>query len=250
MKDVINSLIDSLFIKNYLFWIILILGLISCFFYKEILGFIGEKRVKRILKKLPKKEYYVLNNVLLKNNNITHQIDHIIFSKYGIFVIETKQYNGYIKGNEYDKKWISNNKYYINNPIHQNYGHIKCLSEILRMSKERFISIICISGSSSLNIKTNTQVIRSNELLNTILSYNKSYIYNPKELYEKIKNLNITDINSRNKHVINTRKRVKQIEKRNINKCPLCGGNLILRKGKYSKFYGCSNYPKCRYTKK
>lgn len=32
-------------------------------------------------------------------------------------------------------------------------------------------------------------------------------------------------------------------------KCPKCGGSLIERKGKYGKFYGCSNYPKCEYTK-
>ena len=31
--------------------------------------------------------------------------------------------------------------------------------------------------------------------------------------------------------------------------CPNCGEKLILRTGKYGKFYGCSNYPKCRYTK-
>lgn len=32
-------------------------------------------------------------------------------------------------------------------------------------------------------------------------------------------------------------------------KCPECGGNLILRKGKFGEFYGCSNYPNCKYTK-
>ena len=31
--------------------------------------------------------------------------------------------------------------------------------------------------------------------------------------------------------------------------CEKCGGHLILRNGKYGDFYGCSNYPKCRYTK-
>jgi len=31
--------------------------------------------------------------------------------------------------------------------------------------------------------------------------------------------------------------------------CPKCGGNLVERIGKYGKFYGCSNYPKCQYTK-
>lgn len=41
-------------------------------------------------------------------------------------------------------------------------------------------------------------------------------------------------------------------EKYEINNkiCPKCGGTLILRKGKYGKFYGCSNYPECKYTEK
>jgi restriction system protein len=34
------------------------------------------------------------------------------------------------------------------------------------------------------------------------------------------------------------------------NKCPKCGGLLIERVGKFGKFYGCSNYPKCDFTKK
>lgn len=32
--------------------------------------------------------------------------------------------------------------------------------------------------------------------------------------------------------------------------CPKCGGELIMREGKYGTFIGCSNYPKCRYTQK
>ncbi len=31
--------------------------------------------------------------------------------------------------------------------------------------------------------------------------------------------------------------------------CPECGGTLVVRKGKRGEFYGCSNFPKCRYTK-
>lgn len=31
--------------------------------------------------------------------------------------------------------------------------------------------------------------------------------------------------------------------------CPECGSSLIIRKGRYGSFLGCSNYPKCRYTK-
>lgn len=61
------------------------------------------------------------------SDNKTHQINHIIVSKYGIFVIETKQY---IKGNNFDKSWLiknGNKNFYVNNPLHQNYGHVKSL---------------------------------------------------------------------------------------------------------------------------
>ena len=34
------------------------------------------------------------------------------------------------------------------------------------------------------------------------------------------------------------------------NTCPKCGGKLVERTSKYGKFYGCSNYPKCKYIKK
>ncbi|NLH92558.1 MAG: hypothetical protein GX481_08950 [Atopobium sp.] len=30
--------------------------------------------------------------------------------------------------------------------------------------------------------------------------------------------------------------------------CPKCGGKLILRNGKFGTFYGCENYPKCKFT--
>ncbi len=31
--------------------------------------------------------------------------------------------------------------------------------------------------------------------------------------------------------------------------CPKCGGKLVLKIGKFGKFYACSNYPKCKFTK-
>lgn len=44
-------------------------------------------------------------------------------------------------------------------------------------------------------------------------------------------------------------KKVNSINIESNNKCPQCGGDLTLKNGKYGKFYGCSNYPKCKYTK-
>ena len=133
MNEAINQLTIELFIKNPIFWIIIILGFLLAIFYRIIIGKAGEFWVKRELSKLDKKIYHVINDVTIQDINSTHQIDHIVISQYGIFVIETKQYNGYISGNEYDKQWIQNKKYHIHNPIHQNYGHVKCLEKVLNL---------------------------------------------------------------------------------------------------------------------
>lgn len=38
-----------------------------------------------------------------------------------------------------------------------------------------------------------------------------------------------------------------EMEIRNL--CPYCKVELVLRNGKNGKFYGCRNFPRCRYTK-
>lgn len=45
-------------------------------------------------------------------------------------------------------------------------------------------------------------------------------------------------------------KKDKEEPKDRVQICPRCGGNLIDRNGKFGSFYGCSNYPKCKYTLK
>ena len=49
------------------------------------------------------------------------------------------------------------------------------------------------------------------------------------------------------KYIRSAKKETKPIVEK-LEKCPQCDGNLIERKGKFGKFYGCSNYPKCKYT--
>lgn len=62
-------------------------------------------------------------------------------------------------------------------------------------------------------------------------------------IYAIIKNINKVIKNNR------IRKKSTNDYSKNII-CPKCGGNLVERTGEYGKFYGCSNYPKCKYTKK
>lgn len=221
-------------------------------YYKKFIGMAREFWVKRELKKLPK-EYLVINDIMVKTkDNSTHQIDHIVISKYGIFVIETKQYNGYIKGNDYDKRWMiksGKKKFYVKNSLHQNYGHVKSLEEILNLPEEKFISLVCISSRARVSVKSNN-VVRIYELIDKIYSYQEVIINNEEEIYESINKLNIIDKKQRKEHVRNAKKIKNNKDEAFKNKCTKCGGELVTRNGKYGTFMGCSNFPKCRYVKK
>ena len=69
------------------------------------------------------------------------------------------------------------------------------------------------------------------------------------EIYSKLLNLNISDKEIRTQHVDRIHKKKAEVaEQIDSNRCPKCGGELIVRKGKYGDCKGCNNYPKCRFT--
>lgn len=238
-------------------WFIILIIVIVLFriFLPQIKGWIGEKAVSVILSTLPGEDYKTINNVMLKTETGTSQVDHVVVSTYGIFVIETKNYKGWITGSENSNQWVKNmygKKYPFRNPIKQNYGHVKALESMLGLPFETFIPIVVFSVQVDLKVKTNSPVVYTSQLAKTIRKYTDVKIQ--KEDIEKI-SLKITEANvdskeNRKKHVQDIRdnlKKEEEIVKAGI--CPKCGGELKKRKGKNGTFLGCSNYPKCRYTK-
>lgn len=227
-----------------------IIGIILTFTENKIIGWAGEQWTRERLEELPKDQYVVLNDIFIKSNYGTHQIDHVVVSPFGIFSIETKKYSGYITGNKYDKKWVRRNWgriYYYENPIRQNYGHVKALSELLNTNESKIFNIVCIPSTAKLNIEHDGELTRYDTLLDRIMSYKEVIIPNVNEVVEIINQNNITDDNIRREHVKNIR---ENIIDHDSTKCPKCGGHLVERTGQYGKFIGCSNYPKCKYTKK
>jgi len=208
-------------------------------FKRKIKGYIGEYQVLNELKMLSKSKYHIFNDVRINNSNgSSSQIDHVVVSHYGIFVIETKNYKGIIKGTETSKDWNqilnqTNRKFY--NPISQNQGHIYALKYLLRDLEEvTFHSIIVFTTKASLKVNTTTTVVYSDELIKTIKKH-KIKTINPKTkalIIDRLKNPNT---------VLNN-KIVKE-------SCPNCGNSLIHRIGKFGKFIGCTNYPICHFTK-
>ena len=241
------------FLKNPIILSFFIIGILGAIFYKKIIGKIGEMDVAHELNKLPSNEYSIINNAMLYDENgKSHQIDHIVFSKFGIFVIETKNFEGLIKGNTYDKQWIQilgNTKNSFYNPVHQNYGHIKVLEEKLNIRENKFISIVCFSDKAKLNITGNGNVVNTRNLVSKIINeYTENIIQEDiNHLMKEIETVQDKSLNRNSNHVNNIKKSLN--EKTSDNKiCPKCGGELVGRKGKYGDFLGCSNYPKCKYT--
>lgn len=123
---------------EFIIFVIISIAIIALLYYiasllpsqSETRGLIGERKVFSILKELPD-EYYIWNDIVLQRNGYSVQIDHIVISPYGIFVIETKNYKGWIYGNDDCDKWTKTyygRKYHFNNPVKQNHSHVKALA--------------------------------------------------------------------------------------------------------------------------
>lgn len=194
-------------VLTIIFLIIIILGI--CF-YNKFRGFMGEFWLKKELYKLPKKEYLILNDVMIKSNNKTYQIDHIVISKYGIFVIEMKNYYGRIYGNTYKKYWyqyVYNKKRSFYNPIYQNYGHVKALEDNLKLKEDIFIPIICFSNQAKINVTSKNIIINLDYINDVIKSYKKVILNdNINIIRDKIISINIKDKKIRKMHVKNIKK--------------------------------------------
>ncbi|MBC30954.1 MAG: hypothetical protein CMH48_08915 [Muricauda sp.] len=142
----------SLFISIIISFILY--HLFKKFYLPKIYGSLGEFYVARILKRLNKKDYIVYNNIYLKKNGKTSQVDHLIISIYGIYVIETKNYKGWIFGHEKSKYWsqtLYKKKYKFFNPVIQNWTHINFIKSLSRdLKNTHFFPIIVFTGKAKL----------------------------------------------------------------------------------------------------
>jgi len=236
-------------------WLLVVIVFVYRLFKPKIKGVIGEKTISVFLSRLDPSKYKVINDLMLKTDGRTSQIDHVVVSNYGLFVIETKNYKGWILGDEHGEQWtqvIYKRKEKFYNPIRQNYGHIQALKQNLQEYQEiNYIPIIVFSINAELKVKTNSKVIYSVNLLKTIREYMSESLTDQQkeEIYSKLTKLNVCEKEVRTQHVDGIHKKKAEVaQKLGSNRCPKCGGGLIMRKGKYGDFKGCSNYPKCRFV--
>lgn len=253
---------------------------------KELLS---EKRVGKYGESLTARELKLLdllgnkgkilrNLYIPKDDGTTSEIDLIFITQKGIFVIESKNYSGWIFGKQYDQYWTqslpnrSKKRFY--NPIRQNYNHIVWLKKHLNLEIPMFSFIVFSERCEIKNvaITDGSVFVMKRDKLNASIKQvwkDEPDILDSAEIEQIYNNLlPLTQADSFQKaaHIAAIHQKLSQNKNENcpernvvehaaeVNRCPKCGANLVLRTaktGQYAgnQFYGCSNFPKCRFIK-
>ena len=173
----------TIFICALIFILLLLLFLIIFPFAKRHYNFKNFQKIyyKEIRKIAEINYYYLINNLVIKNNNqLICRIDHVLFGDKYIYVIKDRYYRGAISGKKEDSTWFfySNQKkqFEMDNPMAMNEKRLEKLSLVTNIDKSFFISILVIND--------NCVVKNANEL-----NKNNSFIVSKKNLRKLIKNI-------------------------------------------------------------
>jgi hypothetical protein len=140
------------FLKPIL-WLLPLFLLIAFLKSSTFKGWFGEWLVSRkASRRLPPGIYREYHNVTIPDESGTTQIDHIYVSRFGVFVVETKHMSGWIFGGERQSQWTQNiygNKQKFQNPILQNYKHLKTLESLLQLPLSKLHTVLVFTGDST-----------------------------------------------------------------------------------------------------
>lgn len=217
-------------------------------------GWFGEKKTSIKLRlSLNSKTYRRYNNLIIPSQNGTAQIDHLLVSAFGLFIIETKNRKGWIFGSENQRNWTQtfySSKYTFQNPLRQTYRQKKVLSEFLNIHESNIHTVIYFVGDSKFKTPMPANVL--NRGLASYIRRFKAKLLSP-EILEQI-NAGLQ------KHLKNSslrnRDHIRSLRERHTSKriCPKCGSNLAPRTVQHgpragSSFLGCASYPRCKFSR-
>jgi hypothetical protein len=143
----------------------------------SIKGDAGEDEVRAALSGLDEDDYAIFHDLTLPSARGYTQIDHIVVSEFGVFVIETKNYRGWIFGKRDNKNWTQSiynqrtrraQKQRFQNPLHQNYGHIKAVEEFCNLAPEQIFSVVVFLENCEFKTPMPENVIFIGDLLSFI----------------------------------------------------------------------------------
>ncbi|MFY8275402.1 nuclease-related domain-containing protein [Pseudoalteromonas sp. SSDWG2] len=146
---------------------------------------LGEWRVNQLLKVLTKRtDVSLYKNMLFKTKNGEWtEVDHLLVTPFGVFVIESKDYKGWIFGSEYQAQWTQSLirlKTQFMNPLRQNFKHCKAVQEYLDVDKG-IESLVVFGDRASFKTPMPANVVMLSDMTNYILSY-REIVFTPEQL--------------------------------------------------------------------
>lgn len=184
IAPIIDQLLSAFW---YLLPLALLVGLFNTPWFK---GVFGEFQANFLLNLcLSKDTYHLIKNVTLRTDTGTTQIDHILVSEYGIFVLETKNMKGWIFGSSNQKQWtqkIFKHSSKFQNPIHQNYKHLETLEGRLGIAPESIFSVIVFIGDSTFKTDMPLNVTHASGCIDYIKSKRRVINWDRHYQYESL----------------------------------------------------------------
>ena len=218
------------------------------------IGCVGELKVRfKIDFELDGRTYHACHDVTLPTPDGTTQIDHVLVSRHGIFVIETKNMKGAIYGGERDRTWtqaVFRRRYAFFNPLRQNYKHVKAVEAVLGLERDCVHSVVVFAGRATFESPMPENVVGIHDFIQHVRS--KSLVMledaDVRAAVLQLKRSKISFPFARWIHLRNLRRN------RQNPLCPACGRGMILRTAQRGanqggQFWGCGGYPACKSTK-
>jgi len=222
-----------------LLWILFALGVAVLYFYLKspsVIGAAGERRVNATLsRKLDEQDYTLLEDLTLPTLQGTTQIDHIVLSRFGVFVIETKNMSGWIFGGESQARWtqvIRRHKSQFQNPLRQNYLHVRVVQDLLGIRLDQLENLVAFVGSAEPKTEMPWNVFWSRGDLYNYVASQRVVRFTDAEVREfahKLRNSTLqASKEQRRAHVQHVKEKVSQ-KKTDLTVCPRCGEKMIER---------------------
>lgn len=221
-------------------------------------GKLGESKVNTAIRRLLDQDTYrLIENVTLPTSDGTTQIDHIVVSPYGIFVIETKNMTGWIFGDQYQARWtqqIYRYKGTFQNPLRQNHKHVKVVQNLLELAPHEIFNVVVFVGGCTFKTQMPPEVVQGVSALSSFIKSKHEPVFKEHELPALIDSLANhrlkPGVRTDSSHVRNL-KMESSARRSAVDLCPRCGEKMVLRTNKRSseKFLGCMRYPQCSGTR-
>lgn len=133
----------------------------------------GEARLSRLVREhFRAPDYHLMNHITIQMEDGTTQVDHILVSRFGVFVIETKDYKGWIFANSRHARWtqvLFQKKFQFQNPIFQNLRHVRAVQRMLDfLPPDAVKSVIVFAGEAEFKTEIPNGVFRLSQFVDHI----------------------------------------------------------------------------------